>query len=776
MSIKALQDYTFYAKYAKYIPEKQRREMWEETVERVFGMHERKFKSQLDSNKEFRDDFNFAKEQVLKRRVLGAQRALQFAGEPIERKNEKIYNCSVSYIDRSRAFQEVMYLLLCGCGVGFSVQKKHVDKLPNISSRFFNQVYQIPDSIEGWSDAVGILVNSYFISHGSEWNEYSGKNIEFDASLIRPEGAPISGGFKAPGPSGLLKALDKIKSIFENRLSLEENRLHPIDVYDILMHASDAVLSGGLRRSATICLFSKDDEEMIKAKTGDWFIKNPQRGRSNNSALLLKDSTTKEEFSNLMSSVKEFGEPGFVWADSEDILYNPCVEIGMFPQDENGNSGVQFCNLCEINAKKVKSKEDFLQVCRAGAVIGTMQAAYTDFPYLGKVSENIVRKEALLGVSMTGMMDSPDIVFNKEIQQEGAREILKTNKRISSIIGINPCARATCVKPAGSTSCILGTSSGIHPHHAKRYIRRVQANKMEFPAKYFKSINQIAVEESVWSANKTDYSLSFICEVPQGAIIKNKIGAVELLEYVKTTQQNWVESGTNVDLCVRPFLRHNVSNTITVKPEEWNDVEKYIFDNRKWFAGISLLSFSGDKDFPQSPFTSVNTPKEVVEIYGDASIFASGLIVDGLKAFDDNLWAACDCALGIGEKLVFVECPIKPEEPIKNGSTNKEYIEKLREHTSNFYSYLYEIELYETFAEKMDWLRRAKQFADRYFDKNIRQMTYCLKDVYNWKVWCDLKREYKEVDWDNIIESEEFLVDVNTLGAQACAGGKCELF
>jgi len=773
MSLKNLQDYTFYAKYAKYDNEKKRRGTWEETVDRVFQMHAEKLGSLLD-NEELRTEFEFAKNQVLKKRVLGAQRALQFGGFPILNKNEKIYNCSVTYIDRPRAFQEIMFLLLCGCGVGFSVQKLHNTQLPPIAPRINGKkTFVIPDTIEGWAEAVGILVNSYFTP--SLYPEYEGYQIEFDFSLIRPEGAPITGGFKAPGPKGLEAALKKIEKLIDSRIAEGYQVLRPIDSYDIVMHSSDAVLSGGVRRSATICLFSKDDNEMIKAKTGDWFITNPQRGRSNNSVLLIKNQTSSEEFHELMKSVKEFGEPGFVWADSEDVLYNPCVEIGMRPQTLVGISGVQFCNLCEMNAKKIKSREDFMQACRAAAIIGTIQASYTSFPYLGDATEEIVKTEALLGVSMTGMMDSPDIVFDPEIQKAGAQEVLRVNAIIAKLIGINPCARATCVKPAGSTSCILGTASGIHPHHAKRYFRRVQANRLEFPLQYFSQFNPNAVEKSVWSANDTDYVITFLCEVPQGSIIKNQMAAVDLLDKVRTTQQNWVEYGTRLEACTKPYLRHNVSNTITVKPEEWDAVEKYIYENRQWFAGISLLPFSGDKDYPQAPFCSVPSLAEYHSQYGEAGLFASGLIVDGLKAFDNNLWAACDAVVGIGEKPADMEEPREPRQPRKNGYTDKEYVTKLKQHTVSFYSYLEEYEAYEVNNLKKDWIRRAKQFADRYFNGSIRLMTYCLKDCANLKLWNDLKREYKDIDWSDVVESEEYVIAADTMGAASCAGGACEV-
>lgn len=777
MSVKALQDYTLYAKYAHYKPELKRRETWREIVERVFSMHEEKYRSQLDSNPDFRSDFEFAKQQVIKKRVLGSQRALQFGGDPILEKHAKIYNCCVSYIDRPRAFQEIMYLLLCGCGVGFSVQKKHTSKLPKISARTRGKAtFVIPDSIEGWSDAIGHAVNSFFESDSV--SEYQGKVVDFDYSGIRPEGAPIRGGFTAPGPKGLRNAINKITTLISTRIDEGATSLRPIDVYDIIMHSSDAVLSGGVRRSATICIFSKDDQEMAKAKTGDWYITNPQRGRSNNSALLVRSETTREEFAELMKSVREFGEPGFVWAESDEILFNPCAEIGMAPYlSITGESGVQFCNLCEMNGKKIKNEEEFLQACRAAAIIGTLQAGYCDFPYLGKITEAIVKEEALLGVSLTGWMDQPEILFDAKVQRKGAKEILKVNEKVSQWIGINPAARATCVKPAGTTSCILGTSSGIHPHHSRRYIRRVQANKLEFPVNHFEQVNPLAVEDSVWSTNNTDKVISFLCEVESGAIVKNQIAAIDLLEKVKLTQQNWVESGTRPDQCTVKDMRHNVSNTITVKDDEWDAVEDYIFKNRKWFAGISLLPFSGDLDYPQAPFTAVHTPREIVDMYGNAAVFASGLIVDGLHAFSDNLWAACDCALGIGEELA--DLPLEGEAPVMpiyaDYTNNEEFISAINNFAIDLHIFTEATNQRHELFMKHDWIRRAKQFAERYFEGNIRKMTHCLKDCYYWKTWCDLKREYEPIDWNSVVEDEEAKVSIDTIGAQACAGGKCEL-
>jgi len=626
-----------------------------------------------------------------------------------------------------------MYLLLCGCGTGFSVQKHHVEKLPKlVHKKEGSKKFTIPDTIEGWSDAVGVLVSSYF-EKCDLFPEYEGKNVTFDYSEIRPAGSYLSSSSgKAPGAEPLKKALTNIKKVLDKALkdALFSNRkLRPIDVYDVVMHAADAVISGGVRRSATICLFSPDDEEMALAKTGNWFHDNPQRGRSNNSALLLRGSTTPEQFSELMQSVKEFGEPGFVWSDSTEFVVNPCVEIGLYPvDDESGETGWQACNLSTINCAKIKTKDEFLESCRAASIIGTLQAGFTSMPYLGKTTEKILRREALLGVSMTGIMERHDICLDPDVQKEGAREVKRTNKNIAKKIGINQAARATCVKPEGTASCILGTSSGIHPHHAKRYIRRVQANKMEDIYQHFKKTNPRACEESVWSANDSDDVVSFCIEVPDGSKLKNQVGATGLLDYVKSTQQNWVMIGRTDSLCAQPYLQHNVSNTINVKPEEWDVVEKFIYKNRKYFCGVSLLPLSGDKDYPQAPFTTVYLPSEMVSHYGDGAMFVSGLIEVALNLWEDNLWTACDSLLGFGQKVK------------GNG--------------------------------KKTWADRCQRFADKYMDGDIKKLTYCMKDVYNWKEWVDIKRSYSAVDYTECIEEQD-----NTTPEQelACAGGVCEI-
>jgi hypothetical protein len=1123
-ALQELQNYTFVSKYARWLEDKNRRETWKEAVERVRNMMHTKYA-----------DFGIAKEIdwaydiMYKKKVLGSQRALQFGGDPILKRHAKIYNCTSSYCDRLRFFQECFWLLLCGSGTGFSVQKHHVSKLPTLEHNVENNgeglKYVIEDSIEGWSDALGVLLSSYFSKPIEEFKLYKNSYVVFDYSNIRAKGSDLSSGVgKAPGFEPLQNGLEKIRALLDRCVANEQKKLRPIDAYDIVMHSSDAVLSGGVRRSASLALFSPDDEEMAKAKTGNWYIENPQRARSNNSALLLKNETAFEEFKVLMESVKEFGEPGFIWSESTEMIFNPCVtidtkvltsqgwvefkdlldiksfdieqdsrvfgyiqdgqeywtvnmdipnaniintasdarktginrdvyeleltcgrkvkatsnhhfatrygmvelkdltsedeilipisepynsdqnsddfklgylvglihgdgcfitkynscrinfwgtaaelesqileietnvkyfigqldqslltynqnlepkfscledkvygskpkwslestalnkylntkgipstkdnisfihktsknfkagfvsgmlysdghseyneqskslsmrlssvnintlmdiqlvlqemgvfariniarkagkallpdsdrnnkyyttqtsyrliiggqsncynllgfaslhtkdisriqeiikdkttfrltnrfssfvkkityvgkedvycltentrrtmivngitsrrcvEIGMWPVDEeSGKSGWQGCNLSTINCSSVTDEDDFYERCEAAAIIGTLQAGFTTIEYLGEISQKIFEREALLGVSLTGIMEKHDLVLTEKVLTKGAKIAVETNKRIAEKIKINQAARVTCLKPEGTSSSMLGTSSGIHPHHAKRYIRHVQANVLEAPYQHFKKYNPQACDKSAWSANNTDEIIKFPVEVPDGSKLRNQLPAVEMLSIVKETQKNWVNSGKNRALCTQDYLSHNVSNTVTVKPDEWDDVTKYIYDNRKYFAGISLIPQSGDKDYPQAPFTTVYNSREIVKEYGDAALWCSGIIELALNAFNNNLWAACDyVTLNQAEKN-------HPE-------------------------------------SKLIFVTKMKNFAGKYFNGDVKRLTYCMKDVYNWKIYCDLFNSFKKVDYTQLSETED-----NTVGIEeiSCAGGAC---
>lgn len=388
-------------------------------------------------------------------------------------------------------------------------------------------------------------------------------------------------------------------------------------------------------------------------------------------------------------------------------------------------------NLVETNGGKCVDKETLFLAVKAGAILATLQAGYTNFKYLSDATREITEREALIGVSITGWMNNPDVLFDPETQKEAAKIVLETNKLVAKLIGIKPAARGTCAKPSGNASVILMTASGVHGEHAEQYVRNVQVNDEDQIAKIIKETNPAMIEKSVWSNNGTDYVISFPIVSKEGSIYKKDLYGVKQLEFVKNAQQNWVEYGTDLDLCVDKKLRHNISNTITV--DNWDEVEEYLYNNRQWFAGVSLLGMSGDKDYAQAPFTEVLTPEKLLKEYGTATMFASGLIVDGLHAFG-NLWTACSTVLGFGETLD---------------------------------------ESSETLL-KRDWVRRAKKFADNYFNGNLTKMTYCLKDCYNLHKWEKIKNNFKPVDFSEAM-TENVFVDANTMGSQACAGNACEV-
>ena len=727
---KLLSEAKFYDGYSRFNDELERYETWDEAVDRVMSMHEGFYSSKMNKITEYIEE---ARDAYKQQYVLGAQRALQFGGEQILKHQMRMYNCTSSYADRPEFFGEVFYILLCGAGAGFSVQKHHVKKLPKIQARSKQpKTHVVEDSIEGWATAVDVLLSSYFVN-GGKHPEYAGRRVYFDLSQIRPKGAKISGGFKAPGPDGLRLALDKIEHLLQAEIidTKDPKKLRPIQVYDIVMYTADAVLSGGVRRSATICLFSPDDEEMMNAKTGNWFMDNPQRGRSNNSAVIVRNESSPEEFNKLMQSVREFGEPGFVFVNSKEHTTNPCVEIGMFPQIK-GKSGWQGCNLTEINGGKCTSKEEFFKACRAASILGTLQAGYTDFKFLSDTSKKIFDREALIGASITGWMNNPDVLFDAEVLEEGARIVKEVNREVAEAIGINPAARTTCVKPSGNASVLLQTGSGIHAEHSEMYIRNVQMTKDSEVTAAIKASNPFMVEDSVWSATGSDVVVSFPILPKQGSIFKDELLGVDHLEKVKLAQKHWVEAGTNIELCADEGVRHNVSNTIIV--DDWDQVEKYVFENRNSFAGISFLPMTGDKDYNQAPNTAVISAKDMVKKYDTAAIFASGLVVDGLDAFD-NLWNACSTAQGMGEDLSL-------------------------ETSDN--------------AIKKDWVRRFNSFAENYLDGDLKQAEYCLKDSYLLHKWNKINKNFKPITWENDLTEKKY-TEVDTLGAAACAAGGCDI-
>lgn len=718
----------FYEGYSRFNEDTRMYETWDQSVERVMDMHQTKY-SHLVGNPEFDQIINDITKAYKEKRLLGAQRALQFGGEQLLKHEMKLYNCVSGYANRAEFFNEFFYILLCGCGAGYSVQKHHVEQIPEIRPRTKRTVtYEIQDSIEGWADSVAVLLSSYF-NGGGVYPKYEGKCVHFDAQKVRKKGSKISGGFLAPGPEPLMNALLKIEAILNER-SLE-GFLRPIDVYDINCHIADAVVSGGVRRAATICLFSKDDQEMLNAKVGNWRETNPQRGRSNNSMVLKRDEIQFEEFDSYMKYIREYGEPGYVFVDSYEHVFNPCVEIGMYAHFGD-QSGWQGCNLVEQNGSMVKTPEDFFESCRIASAVATLQAGYTNFKYVSEITKKIFEREALIGVSVTGWMNSPDVLLNPEVLEKGAAIVLETNKRVAKLIGINPAARTTCVKPSGNASVLLGTSPASQGEHSERHIRITQMNKQSPIAQAMLETNPYMVEESVWSANNTDYVIMWPIVAPKGSLFKKDLQGVKFLEYVKLIQTHWVNAGTDVGLCVDPNLRHNVSNTTMVSEDDWDKVSKYVFENKDYFTGISFISASGDKDYPQAPFTAVLTPKEIVSKYGDAALFASGLIVDAIHGFRD-LWEACDV--------------------IKYGTEMEG----------------------ETRDNREAWIRRFTKFADNFFDGDLQKTEYCLKDVALLHKWNKIQQTITEIDFRDVFK-EQLEIDIDTTGAQACSPTQgCEI-
>ena len=1108
---KFLSDLKLHSDYFKWLEDKGRYETWEDACNNIIDGHRTKYKDVESELKEYLDS---ALESITNQSVLASQRNLQYRYPEIMKHNTRMFNCTSGHIVRNRVFQEIFYLALSGCGFGGGILIPFVKNLSKIQKRTKGtKTFVVQDSIEGWADSLGVLMSSYFVDK-QPFPEYAGYEVKFDFSLIREKGSFISGGFKAPGPDGLKQSLEKIEHLIERWIVNEGDTIRPILAFDIICHSADAVLSGGVRRSALNMIVDPNDHEMIHAKTGNWRTENPQRGRSNNSVLLLRSEVTREQFEYLVKLNDGANDIGFVFANSWFDMFNPCVSedslvntpsglwkpsmllenneiilnsetfkskgfrqtgikqlyeietnsgrrikvtgehlmftengilpastlklgdvlkisnnnkinhqhienndfkigylIGSFLGDgnfsngycqikfwgednheyhnkmlnylkdlgwssikkenlilteekegytlinikelydfilekdesvlsekrltkdllsgsfnyidgilsgyfdadgsviknkEKGNSirilsvqlenleniqialnsygiyskifkfrnktlngkntlpdgkggkkeylvkdsheliiskegmfnfnklgflnrnkrnlineillgykrkfnktiynetitnieyipfvsnvydcevesgieafecngfavhncfeilkipvlmdtdfskikydeieefvkensdkfGIQGCNLTEINAEKCTTKEKFLRACKDGSILGTVQAGYTNFPYLGETSRQIFEKEALLGVSITGWMNNPKL-FNAELLQEGAEMVKSTNKKVAKIIGINQAARTTCVKPSGNASVVLGTASGIHPEHSERYFRIMQLNKESNTAKWLVDNMNYLLEESVWSVTKSDYVVFVPIENPKQGLFKKDMKGIKHLELIKLVQQNWVNAGTNHELCAYQGVNHNTSCTVII--DDKDSIVDYIWNERDFFTAVSFMSDYGDKDFNQAPFTSVLTLEEIVAEYGKGAIMASGLIIDGLHYFDNNLWMACDTLISL-----------TTDKPLPITGTREQVL------------------------LKKYWLERSKKFAKNYYKNDIHKMVYCLKDVHLFHKWETVTRQFKEVNFGEILDKPQYK-DISDYASMACAGGSCEI-
>lgn len=606
-----LSDITVYMKYARFRPDLQRRETWDELVTRNKEMHIKKYPY-------ITDEIQKAYELVYDRKILPSMRSLQFSGKPIEISPNRIYNCAYLPVDDWRAFSEIMFLLLGGTGVGYSVQKHHIEQLPEIRKPNPNRSrrYLIGDSIEGWADSIKMLVKSYF---------QGGPSINFDFSDIRQKGSQlVTSGGKAPGPQPLKECLIKVQGIFEEKQDNE--KLTSIEVHDIVCHIADAVLAGGIRRAALISLFSADDEEMLAAKSGAWWELNPQRGRANNSAVLLRNKITKEFFLDVWKKIElsGSGEPGIYLSNDKDWGTNPCVEISLRP--------FQFCNLVEVNASDIESQEDLEERVEAAAFIGTLQAGYTNFHYLRPVWQRTTEKDALIGVGMTG------IASNKvqHLNLKKAAEIVKqVNARVAGQIGINASARSTTIKPSGTSSLVLGTSSGIHAWHNDYYIRRVRVGKNESIYTYLSIYHPELLEDEFFRPHDTAV-ISVPQKAPAGAILRYE-SALDLLERVKWFNQNWIAPGHR-----HGQNTHNISATVSILDSEWGTVGEWMWNNKEFFNGLSVLPYNGGT-YTQAPFEDTTE-----EVYNEMMKHLHNIDLSKVVEMSDstNLAAELACAGG----------------------------------------------------------------------------------------------------------------------------------
>lgn len=771
MQIKELiSDYVFYSRYSQVIPEYKdgetvyKRENWTQAVDRVQKVHREKLQRLGIADRLFKDTrfndawvhaFNFygAKE------VLGSQRLLQFGNDRLFEHETKVYNCSASYLDRIDFFQELAYLLLCGCGCGYSVQSLHTDKLPEILGvQKKKETHYIADSIEGWALAIGALLHAYYDG---------GRKPVFDYSKIRAKGAPIqSGQFKAPGPASLRTCLNKVEGILRN---VRDRKLTSFELHRISCLIADCVISGGVRRSALITVFDPDDIEMRECKTGDWYSMYPELARCNNS-VMVTPKVTRKQFQELKPLIKEYGEPGVVFQPCENYIVNPCVEVTLHPKFGE-SSGWGFCNLVEINGAKSLNKGHFLEQCKAATFLGTLQALYTNFHEpLTETTALIARRDSLIGVSITGMADNPELLFDPDVQKDGAETVKYVNKWLVDKIDlpiITYAARTTTIKPSGNSAQLLGTASGIHSYHFQRYIRHIQASTSEDTLKEIEKQFPDALQDAFTETK----AIAFPVDLPDNVLLQEK-SCIPFLERIALTKANWIATGKNKlneEYVTHSGIQQNVSCTVQVDADEWDECFDYVWTHKDSFGGISFLARTGDLEYRQAPYTSVLFEDELVKQYGRGIIFSSGLITDSISLFRD-VHEACDAALGRNKALLTLTDEVISDfivSNIKNGQFLANINGLMVSDVNAIIKHLKrQVEL------RNDWVRRFKKFAMNYFGGDLLKTSHALKHVNNLHYWQRLQT-WPDIKFENIVIDKEALKELPR--EVACGGGACEI-
>ncbi len=613
-----LSKFVIWDKYAKYLPENNRKETWDETCDRVrdglltkYGHISEEFSQEIVENCEY----------IRKKQVFGSMRFLQFGGKAVEANNARTFNCSFQPVDAIEAFSENLFLLLSGCGVGYSVETHHISKLPDLHPHPETQNYKIADTIEGWSDAAFVLVSSYLGA--------ATPRPVFDYSGIREKGSLLvtTGGF-APGPEPLMVALQNIERLLELGVSNNQVKLTSLDCHDIMCFLADAVMAGGIRRAAMIALFDIDDQLMLNCKNPESYKPwgedkiNAQRARSNNSAVIytyeLEDPINQQRFIELMRVCEQsgVGEPGIVFSSDpfKRCGYNPCVEASLDPHT--------FCNLSSIVATYITSQDKFNELAKVAAFLGTLQAGFTDnlSNYLRRQWKISTERDSLIGVSITGVGYGN---LNGLSKEEAARCVTVENARVAKIIGINPAARCTLIKPEGSATLAagLGDCPGVHAGNGDFLLRRCGVQKSSEIAEYMRVYYPDQYEDSVY--NENDAFLVFPLKNGKDVLNQNTETAIDFLERVLDFATNWIGPGHR-----RGHNTHNVSATCRVKPGEWTGVVEFVWANRFKLSGLSFFPASNGASFPQLIYQEITEEEYEARVLSLTEIYPETIWLD----------------------------------------------------------------------------------------------------------------------------------------------------